>query len=235
MKVKKVKNQAGVSLLELIIVLVIIGILAAFILPAFKTARNSGDGKKILTRFSEIIEERKSSAIRLNQSAINGGDRPDQPVIINFAGLSTTAPIKTDGADINRDGIEDVSGVKITRWGNMPGTGRKGWIYAYEGQPLQLPEKWKIIQAAEELGDIPQIENSELITSLGFNAEGKPARVAVANAPVTRDEAAFFVIYARDTASDDIAVALAVHGSGLTEKWIYNFEDHQWTGRGGRR
>lgn len=222
-------------MLELIIVLVVIGILAAFILPAFNSARHSGDGKKILTRLAEVIEERKSSAIRLNQSAINGGDRPDQPVVVNFAGLSTTAPIKTDGADINRDGIEDISGVRITKWGNAPGGGRKGWIYAYEGQPLKLPEKWKIIQTVEELGDIPQIENSELVTNLGFNAEGKPARIAVSNVPVTRDEAAFFVIYARDTASDDIAVALAVHGSGLTEKWIYNFEDHQWTGRGGRR
>lgn len=235
MKQISVNSEKGFSLLELMIVIAIIGLLAAFVIPSFRNANNAGDGKRILSRLSQVVEERKTGAVRLNQSAINAGERPDQPVTVNFTSLATTAPLKTDGKDENRDGIEDVSGVKITRWGNNPVTGKKGWLYGYEGIPLKLPTNWIIVNSVAELGTIPQIPNSELSTTLRFDAQGRPSVLASADTPAGRDESPFFVVYARDTGAGNIAVAVALHGSGLVEQWNYNFEDGQWHGRGGRQ
>lgn len=230
------KTEKGFSLLELMIVLIVIGLLAAFTIPAFRHANNAGSGARVQNRLIQIVEERKTSAVRLNQSAINGGDRPDQPVVVNFSDLTTTASLKTDGADADHNGIEDVSGVRITRWGILSTTGRKGWLYAYEGLPVQLPDTWVIAESVADLGTIPEIPNSELTAVIRFDALGKPVGEAnPTNPPPGRDEAPFYVVYARDTGAGNIAVAVAVHGSGLTEKWTYNFEDEEWHGRGGRR
>lgn len=228
MKQRRIKSESGFSLIELMIVLIITGILAAFILPSLRN--NSGDGKKVIGGIERSLQERRASAIRLNQANAQG-TRSTSPVVISFNDLATTAELKIDGADANRDGIEDLSGVSLTRFNEGSGA----WNYAYEGLPLQIPSGWAIVSNAADLGAIPTVPNSQLVTTIGFDEAGKPVGTPAVTPVAGRDEAPFFVVYARDTKATNIAVAVAIHQSGLIEKWTYNLADGIWTGNGGRQ
>mgnify|MGYP002785173903 CR=1 FL=1 len=221
-------NEKGYSLIELLITVVIGGILALFILNGFKDqGRNL---KQVLHKAEQRLEERRSAAQRLGQANAEGIEE-FSPVTINFADPATTRTLKIDGVDLNRDGQDDNSGQNLTRWNRSAAR----WDFYYEGEELKLPANWELVTKIEELGDIPPIPNSELTTSIGFNEEGRPATVPDSpTAPTGSDEAPFWAIYFIDRKGGKIAVAVAVHGSGLLESWTFAANSNKWLGNGGR-
>lgn len=222
-------NQSGFSLIELMIVIVIVGILAAFTFYGIKD--KSGGVKKVLSAVDQTLQERKTAAIRLNQANSQGIANLD-PVPIDFADGATTAPLRIDGADANRDGIDDNSGETLTRWDAAAAK----WNFAYEGKPLALPDGWTVIADTDDLGKTPEIPGSELTTSIQFDEQGRPSAVPTAASGKRKgDEAPFWVIYFRDGQYKRPTVAaIAVHGSGLIEQWTYDRDEGIWLGSGGR-
>lgn len=221
-------NEKGYSLIELLIAVIITGILATFILSGFK--ENGRSLKQVINKVEQRLEERRTAAKRLSQ-ANEEGMKSFSPVTINFADLSTTRTLRIDGVDLNRDGKDDNSGENLTRWNQSSAA----WEYRYEGEELKLPAGWQVITKTQDLGTIPQISNSQLITLISFSEEGRPAEVP--NSPTTStraDEAPFWAIYLLDVKSGKIAVAVAIHGSGLIESWTYAEHNGKWYGSGGR-
>lgn len=231
MKLNKFKKEQGFSLIELLIAAAIFTILAAFVLIGF-SGKGSG-GKKTLQLIEQSLRERQTSAVRL-ASANKTSSVAVAPLVINFADETTTARLKIDGVDLDRNGFDDNSGTKLTRWLDA----RQAWDYAYEGSPLKLPTGWVVVTSAEEFGDIPQIPNSRFTTEITFDADGRPPSIPVSPTKgkdeKKLDEAPFWAIYLKDVKADDIAVAVAVHGSGLVEGWTFDFSRRVWTGNGGR-
>lgn len=226
---RKSGKQNGSSLIELMIVLVITAILAAFVLYGMRD--KSGNVKKVLTAVEQTLQERKTAAIRLNQANGEGLENYDS-VTVDFTDLGTTAALKIDGADADRNGIDDNSGEPLTRWN----ASTRKWNYAYEGKPLSLPDGWTVIENTDGLGKTPEITGSELTTSIQFDEQGRPASIPTSVAGKRKgDEASFWAIYLKDgDYKRPLVVAIVVHGSGLIEQWTYDRDTGSWLGIGGR-
>lgn len=224
------KFESGFSLIELLIVIVIIGIFAGYV--TWATRDKSREAKTIQRSAETCLQERRTSAIRLFQAA-NEGLIEVGPVAIDFLNPYTTTPLKTEGADTNNDGIDDNNADFITRYN----TYSQQWEYAYDykAEKFSLPKGWSLAGNAD-LGSIPEIPNSQATFSIRFDGEGRPVDKPTAPTPSTREiEAPFWAIYFVDMRSNNrIAVAIAVHGSGLIESWNYDPDERKWHGFGGR-
>lgn len=226
---RRVENQNGFSLIELMIVLVIVGIVAAFVFYGIKD--KSGSVKKVLSAVEQTLEERKSAAIRLNQANAEGL-ASQSPISLDFANPASTAPLKIDGIDSDRDGRDDNSGAALTRWNETEAK----WNFAYEGKQLVLPDGWKVIGSTNDLGKTPEIPGSQLTTSLEFDEAGRPASFPnSASGKRKGEEAPFWAIYFKDgDYKRPTVVAVGIHGSGLIEQWTYDRDTGRWLGNGGR-
>jgi general secretion pathway protein G len=79
---EKVKNQKGFTLIELMIVVVIIGILAAIALPRFNDSARSSRGSRIAADLRTIDGG-------IQQAIANGNDAPDQAAVAAFLASGT--------------------------------------------------------------------------------------------------------------------------------------------------
>lgn len=222
----QLSKQEGFSLIELLFVIVLIGTLAAFFLGGLRNEQ--ADSLKVIDRVEAALTERRSAAISLMQRNGQDGEVQRLPIGINFADPATTAPLLTSGEDANNDGVDDNSTRPITTWV----ISQNKWKFGYSAEPVELPPTWKLVRNRNELTPIPPIPNSNLTTEIYFNEDGTPTTPAGFE---KSDEASFWTIYFVDRKAGDIAVALAVHGSGLVEAWRYDPTKKEWLGYGGRR
>lgn len=213
----------------MMIVIVIIGILATVVFYGIKD--KSGNVKKVMTAVIQTLQERKSSAIRLNQ-ANSEGIANQSPLMIDFANPETTATLRIEGIDADRDGRDDNSGYALTRWNDS----QSRWDLAYEGKQLDLPDGWSVIVSSDDLGKTPEIPGSQLTTSIEFDESGRPAAIpSGASGKRKGTEAPFWAVYFSDgEVKRPTVVAVAIHGSGLFERWTFDRDTGTWLGNGGR-
>lgn len=222
---------AGHSLLEMMIVIAMIVIVAAVAIPKLS---GRDDAVRLGHTAAIRIRERRAAAIQLNQQTaptlLQNYIQP--PVTIDFTNLNTTRALRIDGTDTNRDGIDDTTGLHLTRFIPPASPGGTGtWSYAYQGDSLTLPAGWRVATSTSDLQPIPTIPLGTLVTSISFTPTG-----AVGNQPATSGslnpnvESSFPAIYFTNGTE---AWAVAVHVTG-PEIWQWDRTTSQWKGFGSR-
>lgn len=225
------ERAAGHTLLEMMIVVVMIAIVAALAIPKLS---GRDDAARLGQTAAIRIRERRAAAIQLNQltapTLLRNYIQP--PVTIDFTNLNTTRALRVDGTDANRDGVDDVTGLQLTRFvaPSTPG-GTGTWSYAYQGEGLTLPSGWRVAASSADLQPIPLIPLGTLVTSISFTSSG-----AVSNQPSTAGslnpnvESPFPAVYFTNGTD---AWAVAVHVTG-PEVWQWDRASNQWKGFGNR-
>lgn len=222
-------NAAGLTLVELMITVAIISIVAALAIAKFS---GRDEASRFIEDAAHRIRERRAAAIQLNaQTAptlLQNYAQPD--VRIDFADLETTRSLRIDGTDLNRDGIDDQTGLPLTRFVPPPLTSSEGgtWSYAYQGSRLTVPRGWRIITTARDLSPIPLIPLGIPVTAIDFTPDG-----TVSNPPPIDEgsvdpnlESPFPTIYVTNGRD---AWAVAVHVAG-PEIWRWDENQNEWRG-----
>lgn len=251
-KVKNVANESGFSLIEMLCVLFIISIISAIAVSRIYTGSNEvGGGERVLDEATARLTERRADAVRLN-----GDDRRSNllqfqaaPLPIDFSDLTTTASLRTDGTDEDKDCVDDFTGKKMTCL--QIGGNRGEWILQLNEDALRLPDGWQVYVGGRG-SLVPPIGDGRNgrgvpATAIGFDATGKAMAKevgydewvkmptgSVASENPSANEVPFWAIYflvpGSSRGSVKAAVAVAVHPSGLIEKFRYDDKDGAWIG-----
>jgi type II secretory pathway pseudopilin PulG len=226
------RAEGGFSLTELLVVMVIIIIVAGL---AFTRFSGRDDGVRLGQDVARRIRERRAAAIRLNaQTAATQLEQYVQPpVSIDFADAETTRSLRLEGTDANNDGLDDASGLPLTRFLPPAAPGATGvWAYAYQGSPLQLPAGWRVAASAADLNPIPLIPLGAPTTAISFTREGTVANPPPAAGTTDPNRQTPFPVVYLTNGTD--AQAVAVHAAGLVEFWRWDASANVWRGFGDR-
>jgi prepilin-type N-terminal cleavage/methylation domain-containing protein len=210
-------NQAGFSLMELVIVCAIIGVVAAIALASFA---NRDEGSRLAQDVASRIRARRAAAIRLNSlvqpTLLENYKQP--PISIDFINATTTASLVTEGT----------APTIFTAPGSLGSTGT--WNYVYQGNALTLPAGWRVATSSSSLSPIPVISLGTPATVFNFTGDGRLDASSLPATPANTNpnqESQFPAIYLTNGRT---ARAVAVHPSGLTEIWQYEESAGTWRG-----
>lgn len=237
----------GFTLVELLIAVSIIALIAAAVVPRLYGRNGSQQAEnEIVLR----LRERRAAARHLspkNQTVttwerfqrgyriVQTTDQP--PLLINFSDPESTRPLRVEGTDANQDFLDDETGLPLTRYN--PKT--HDWAYAYEGEPMQLPSSWHVVNPSNPITDGSGEVQGIPVFSVAFDSDGRPwgyptignnytgptgpSAVSPDTLSSATGEAKFWTVYLTD---GNQTVGIAVHGTGLVETW--RLTENGWKG-----
>jgi type II secretory pathway pseudopilin PulG len=253
------KKQLGFSLIELLIVIVlIIAVSAIAVSRGFYGSSTSHGAEQFMNDAATRLFERRQQAQRLNgaTAADSFNEAPAPPLEFDFENPATTASLIIEGEDANRDGVDDVTGQRLTtlrvNYGSMPV--RASWDAAYRDDAIKIPAGWKLAASETELGAIPLIAAGAkgrgiLVTRIGFDGDGRALyrnesgvwETAPSGAAGSKRiaETAFWAFYFIRASGDgssksgrvnnDSAIAIAIYpSSGIVER--FRWDGNSWRG-----
>lgn len=228
----KTSANRGFTLIELLITIIVIAIICGFVYSRIGTARFSNEsGEALLTSLTDRVTARHAAALRLNQTnrATTLTAAATNPLEIDFTNSATTATLVTDGADADKNGIDDQTGLTLTRLA-ADGT----WIYGYEPDALRIPAAWKPLTTASGI-TLPA--KAVLVTNVAFDGSGQAytrnSSGSYTSLKSSADFSFYFICFAFELNNERHGfIGIAVHQSGQIEKFRY--ANGVWTGYGGR-
>jgi len=134
------RREAGFSLVELLVVVVIIGILAAIAIPIFNNQKSKAQRSTAVSDVRGAVQELQGAI----GDAVNLGNAPQVTGVANGATMTITLNLEPNGSFINGNTSKDFT-VKVspgTEWaaGSVSNTGAWCLVFENNGQFAKLTD-----------------------------------------------------------------------------------------------